>query len=130
MGRLVETLAKIFATVVKSLFVSGIMFIAFLSIVTGGFPPDFRKISRAFGGIQEPHKISHQTITKPVTEISPAAFDDEKDEEEDRIVPMRQVSSVDPSEELKNQMRDMQQEIFHLQKRVNELEGRRPKTKR
>lgn len=152
-----EVLAKIFSAVVKSLFVSGVMFIIFFSIVTGGFPPDFRKISRAFGGVQELHKMSHQPSMKSTNEISPAGFDDEKDvadleaynrkraklgedlfgqgsgsqdEEEGRIVPMRQISSVDPNEELKNQLRDMQQEIFRLQQRVNELEEQTTKTKR
>jgi hypothetical protein len=151
MSRSVEVLAKIFSAVVKSLFFSGVMFIIFFSIVTGGFPPDFRKISRAFGGVQELNKMSHQPSMKAVapSEISPAGFDDEKDvadleaynrkraklgedlfgpgsgsqdEEEGRILPMRQISSIDPNEELKNQMRDLQQEIFRLQQRVNELE--------
>lgn len=152
-----EVLGKIFSAVVKSLFFSGVMFIIFFSIVTGGFPPDFRKISRAFGGVQELHKMSHQPSMKSTNEISPAGFDDEKDvadletynrkraklgedlfgqgsgsqdEEEGRIVPMRQISSVDPNEELKTQMRDMQQEIFRLQQRVNELEEQATKAKR
>lgn len=154
-----EVLGKIFSAVMKSLFVSGVMFIIFFSIVTGGFPPDFRKLSRAFGGVQELHKMSHQPSMKSraVNEASAASLDDEKDvadleaynrkraklgedlfgqggstpdEEEGRIVPMRQISSVDPNEELKNQMRDMQQEIFRLQQRVNELEEQTTKTKR
>lgn len=150
MSRPVAALAKIFSAIVKSLFFSGVMFIIFFSIVTGGFPPDFRKLSRAFGGVQELHKMSKQpSMTSPAAaEMGSGNFDDEKDvadleaynhkraklgedlfnqntapeEEEGRIVPLRQVSSVDPNEEIKSQMREMQQEIFRLQQRVNELE--------
>lgn len=153
MSRSVAVLAKIFSALMKSLFFSGVMFIIFFSIVTGGFPPDFRKISKAFGGVQELHKMSQQPSlkTSAADESDSVGFDDEKDvtdletynrkraklgedlfgqqsnqptpeEEEGRIVPLRQVSSVDPNEDLKSQMRDMQQEIFRLQQRVNELE--------
>lgn len=152
MSRSVAVLAKIFSAVMKSLFFSGVMFIIFFSIVTGGFPPDFRKISKAFGGVQELHKMSEQPSLKAAVagESESVGFDDEKDvvdleaynrkratlgedlyggqgiptqeEEEGRIVPLRQVSSVEVPEDLKAQLRDMQQEIFRLQQRVNELE--------
>lgn len=152
MSRSVAVLAKIFSALMKSLFFSGVMFIIFFSIVTGGFPPDFRKISKAFGGVQELHKMSQQPSLKTpvVQESDSVGFDDEKDvvdleaynrkraklgedlyggqgnlpqeEEEGRIVPLRQVSSVEVPEDLKAQLRDMQQEIFRLQQRVNELE--------
>jgi hypothetical protein len=150
MSRSVQVLAKIFSAVIKSLFFSGVMLIIFFSIVTGGFPPDFRKISRAFGGVHEMSKMTQQGSSSltAASEISATGFDDEKDvaeletfnhkraklgedffgqgssqeEEEGHIVPLRQVSSVEPNEDLKNHLRDMQQEIFRLQQRVNKLE--------
>lgn len=150
MSRSVAALAKIFSALMKSLFFSGVMFIIFFSIVTGGFPPDFRKLSRAFGGVQELGKMSQQPSMKAAAaaESGITGFDDEKDvadlesynrkraklgeelfnqnnvpeEEEGRIIPLRQVSSVEASDDIKAQLRDMQQEIFRLQQRVNELE--------
>jgi len=145
MSRPATTLAKILSAIVKSLFFSGIMFIIFFSIITGGFPPDFRKLSKAFGNTQELAKMSNpQNITihdktlshfEEENEISHLeAFNkkraklgeglfgaDSSTDEEEHIPSLRTLSSV-PQEDLKAQLQDLQQEIFRLQQRVSELE--------
>jgi len=148
MGLRVEVFGKILSAIVKSVFFSGVIFIIFFSIVTGGFPPDFRKIKKAFGSAQEMAKMSKPAPRKiPISnEENMHAYDDERDvteletfnrkrallgegffgadshsEEEEVITPLRSIGSV-PQDDLKTQLIDMQQEIFRLQQRVSELE--------
>lgn len=144
------------------------MFVIFFSIVTGGFPPDFKRLGRAYDSIQGMSKLSKAPVKKyeeNVAEETPATPSASGFEEEKEIAelekynkkradlgegmtggvapapagsmaaatvtatgPSRTVSSAAPQEELKNQMREMRQELFRLQQRVNDLEEQLHKT--
>ncbi|WP_413290713.1 hypothetical protein [Bdellovibrio sp. HCB337] len=143
-NRPTEVLGKILGAFVRSLFFSGVMFVIFFSIVTGGFPPDFSKLSRAFNNLQAMSKMSKEPLSVPavVVDNSGSVDNDEKDiaaleaynkkraelgeglfgsNSPEDIIASRTVSS-EKQDDLKTQMRDLQQEIFRLQQRVSELE--------
>lgn len=126
------------------------MFIIFFSIVTGGFPPDFSKIRKAYNNLQAMSQLSKQPLaaSSPNIPESEKGLTDEKDvallESYNKkraelgeglfgagntpaAAPQRDAAEAKVQPDIQAQLRDMQQEIFRLQQRVSELESQLPK---
>ncbi len=58
--RMLSVAGEILGSVVRSLFISIVMFVIAFSIITGEFPPDFGKIPKIYESLQQMTALSRQ----------------------------------------------------------------------
>ena len=140
-----QLFGKILSTLVSSLFVSGVMFIIGLSVITRQFPPDFGQIQSSYESITQlsalgtavksteleqsvslsmPEEKDVDTLTainRKRAEISEGLFQgkDEKVKKENSAAPPTPLVA---SEDIMAEIRELKTQLFRLQQRVSELE--------
>lgn len=134
---MLEVMGKILSSLVRSLFVSAVMLLIALSILTGEFPPSIGKLQNMFAGLQKISDLNSglQTVTlEPTAESAEAdvlALQQLNKKRAEVGASMLGTSSdnvkstnTDSSEiqSLRETVRDLQRQVFKLQSRVADLE--------
>ncbi|MFS4460994.1 hypothetical protein [Bdellovibrio sp. HCB2-146] len=142
-----ELVGKILSTLVSSLFVSGVMFIIGLSVITRQFPPDFGQLQSSYESITQlsamgtaaksaeleksvtsamPEDQDVDTLTainRKRAEISEGLFHGQGDKvKKEGSIGTAGTQTVVASEDIMSEIRELKTQIFRLQQRVNELE--------
>lgn len=143
------TIAKILGSVLRSLFISLVMLLIALSVITGQFPPDFDRLQKTYTSLQELTKLSQEIHGHTKDAVAAASNAAGSMEEEDirrledlnskraelgsQLLPHGGGEDSAPKavtlaqsrtpEQLESKIRDLQQDLFRLQERVNRLES-------
>lgn len=138
---MLEVMGKILSSLVRSLFVSAVMLLIALSLLTGEFPPSFGKLQNMFAGLQKISDLNRNLQTIAVKSlVEPAADSSEAD-----VLALQQLNkqraevgssilgasvpganSVNSenaeTQNLRETVRELQRQVYKLQSRVADLE--------
>lgn len=144
-----KSVLRILGVLLRSTFVSLVMFLVTFSVITGEFPPNFSKIKKAFQGMQElsqmskhryqlgaPKKNGLQIYSDPAeqdvadleylnrrrAEISQDLFQPKNES----IVPENSSHEV---RRLRSELTEVKIQLYKLQHRVAQLESRQASSK-
>lgn len=144
------TIAKILGSVLRSLFISIVMLVIALSVITGQFPPDLERLQKTYTSVQELAQISQAVHGQNNMDAGTATTGAAGSMEEEDIRKLEAINTKraelganllpygenDSSntkvaanaqgktqEQLESKIRDLQQDLFRLQERVNRLES-------
>lgn len=148
---MLETFAKIVGSILRSLFISIVMFVIAFSVITGEFPPNFGRIAEMYSSFKTLNDVnqsvghSHSQVSKEgaVVEGNVGSGDDDMVEGLNQINRKRaevgasmlggsspklqgQVVPVPVSSEvqvLRDKVKELEVQLFRLQDRVNRLES-------
>lgn len=139
-----EALGKIAGSILRSLFISIVMFVIVFSVVTGEFPPNFGRIKKTYASLQQMTQLSRQIHEQQKAmqhQYADSGEVDEHDVEALQELNLKRAeigagilgdpnapSSVNESadvKELKAKINDMEAQLYRLQHRVSELESRK-----
>jgi len=134
-----EALGKVAGSILRSLFISIVMFVVVFSVITGEFPPDFSRIKKGYQSLQQMAQLSRQIhqqhkILKAQNDSGQAVDDADVEALQELNLkraelgasllgegPLPQTAEVT---QLQNQIKELQAQLFRLQDRVNKLEER------
>ncbi|MEK2644439.1 hypothetical protein [Bdellovibrio sp. BCCA] len=139
-----EALGKIAGSILRSLFISIVMFVIVFSVVTGEFPPNFGRIKKTYASLQQMTQLSRQIHEQQKAMKHQYANSGEVDEQDvealqelnlkraeigagilgDPNAPSAVSESADVKE-LKEKIKEMEAQLYRLQHRVSELEARK-----
>lgn len=140
-----EALGKIAGSILRSLFISIVMFVVVFSVITGEFPPDFGRIKKTYSNLQQMTQLSRQIHEQQKALQGRYATNGEVDEQDVEALqelnlkraelgagllgagPEGSTSSLDSGDvkELRAKIKEMETQLFRLQNRVSELEARK-----
>ncbi|UXR64674.1 hypothetical protein EZJ49_00195 [Bdellovibrio bacteriovorus] len=136
-------LAKILGSILRSLFVSVVMFVIVFSVITREFPPNFSKLQNSWQSLQKMAQLSRQIHDQHQLlkgqQAAGDGFVEDADLDKLQELNLRRAelgasllngtstSGAESSAEdqaLKRRVQELEQQLFKLQQRVNELEAR------
>lgn len=125
-GNTLSAVAKVIGSILRSLFVSIVMFVIVLSVMTGQFPPDFGRLRVTFQSMQDLVALGQKMKEK--TEGADELAEEDVQSLEALNAKRRELGEKifaqgsDSSAELKARVQELQVQLFRLQQRVAELE--------
>ncbi|KYG67371.1 hypothetical protein AZI86_10280 [Bdellovibrio bacteriovorus] len=144
------TIAKILGSILRSMFISIVMLVIALSVITGQFPPDFEKLQKTYSSVQELAQLSNGFHERKNIDAATSTMGSAGSMEEDDIRRLEEINAKraeiganllphasdngsaskvttvaqgKTQEQLEGKIRDLQQDLFRLQERVNRLES-------
>ncbi|MNL27703.1 hypothetical protein D3C87_1493100 [compost metagenome] len=142
-----EMLGKILSTLVSSLFVSGVMFIIGLSVITRQFPPDFGQLQSSYESITQLSAMGRASKSAELEKANPSSMPEDQDVDTltalnrkraeisegllggtgDKVKKEKSGSAatattIVASEDIMSEIRELKTQLFRLQQRVSELE--------
>lgn len=142
-----QFVGKILSTLVSSLFVSGVMFIIGLSVITRQFPPDFGQIQSSYESITQLSAMGTATKSAELEKSNPSAMSEDQDVDTLTAINRKRAeisegllggtgdkvkkenkgttttnNTVVASEDIMSEIRELKTQLFRLQQRVSELE--------
>lgn len=150
-----EVLGKVLGSLIRSTFVSMVMFLVALSVITKTFPPDFSQLSKAYDGLQALNRaagqISNRTINYPQSSAQDVAEVDVENLEKlnqqraevgkeifnhEEFASKSKFQAENPGQDslqdpqmLKQKISDLERMVLKLQMRVDELESKTESSK-
>lgn len=138
-----SVLVKVVGSILRSLFVSIVMFVIVFSVITREFPPNFAKLQGSWQNLQQMAQLSRQIHDQNKVLKSQQAQDgfvEDADLEKLQELNLKRaelgagllngeatgVSGSADTEALKVRVQELEKQLFRLQQRVNELESARP----
>lgn len=131
---MLAVIGKILGSLVRSIFISAVMFLIVLSLLTGEFPPNIDKIRNTFAGLQKMSELSQkfQHLPTPAqgSEEADVLYLEQVNKERQQAgggllgasTPTTVAASGSEEQDLKATVRELQRQVFKLQNRVAELE--------
>ncbi|WP_374029722.1 hypothetical protein [Bdellovibrio bacteriovorus] len=137
-----EALGKIAGSILRSLFISIVMFVVVFSVITGEFPPRFSRLKNTYHNLQQMAQLSRQIHEQQKVLKKQYAQDglvEDADLEALQEMNLRraeigagilQGSAVagvgsEENKELKERLQQLENQVYRLQQRVSELESER-----
>lgn len=140
-----EMLGKILSTLVSSLFVSGVMFIIGLSVITRQFPPDFGQLQSSYESITKLKAMGQSSNPVELENATPSAMTEDQDVDTLTAINRKRAeisegllggtgdkvkkeksgtatTTIVASEDIMSEIRELKTQLFRLQQRVSELE--------
>ncbi|UOE99715.1 hypothetical protein [Bdellovibrio reynosensis] len=135
-----ETVGKVLGSILRSTLISIVMFLVVFSVITGEFPPNLSRIKTAYQSLQRMTQLSREIQNKQKAlqnQYAAEGMVEDADVQALQELNLKraeiganllgdaappEVSSKEMTE-LKKQVQEMQNQVFRLQQRVNELEG-------
>ncbi|WP_373999000.1 hypothetical protein [Bdellovibrio bacteriovorus] len=137
---MLQALGKIAGSVLRSLFISIVMFIIVFSVITGEFPPNFKRVTNTFKNLQQMTQLSRQIQEQQKAlknQYTAHGEVDENDVEALQELNLKRaelgagllqaenaVSDSQETSELKQKMKELETQLFRLQQRVSQLESK------
>lgn len=137
---MLQALGKIAGSILRSLFISIVMFIIVFSVITGEFPPNFKRVTNTFKSLQQMTQLSRQIQEQQKalkTQYAANGEVDESDVEALQELNLKRaelgagllqaentVSDSQETSELKQKMKELETQLFRLQQRVSQLESK------
>ncbi|MFV8256194.1 hypothetical protein ACNQKP_00230 [Bdellovibrio bacteriovorus] len=138
-----SVLVKVIGSILRSLFISIVMFVIVFSVITREFPPNFGKLQGSWQNLQQMAQLSRQIHDQNKILKSQQAQDgfvEDADLEKLQELNLKRaelgagllngeavgVSASADTEALKVRVQELEKQLFRLQQRVNELESARP----
>lgn len=127
-------LGKFLGSLIRSIFISAVMFLIVLSVLTGDFPPNMEKIKNTYAGLQKMSELSQKFQHPPAptqgSEEADVLYLEQINKQRQQAgqnllggsAPTTVVASGSEDQELKATIRELQRQVFKLQNRVAELE--------
>ena len=137
---MLEVMGKILSSLVRSLFVSAVMLLIALSLLTGEFPPSLGKIQNMFAGLQRISDLNRNLPTIAVKSLAESAADSsdadvlalqQLNKQRAEVgssmlgasVPGTNSANSDiETQNLRETVRELQRQVYKLQSRVADLE--------
>lgn len=137
---MLQVLGKIVGSILRSLFISIVMFVIVFSVITGEFPPNFKRVTNTFKNLQQMTQLSRQ-----IQEQQKALKDryaahgevDDSDVEALQELNLKRAelgagllqaenpaSDNQETNELKQKVKELETQLFRLQQRVSQLESK------
>lgn len=146
---MLEVLAKALSSILRSLFVSLMMFIIGYSVITGEFPPNFSRLKTTFQNLQEMTQLSRQVFEQQKNlkqQMAAQGMVDEKDVAALEELNLKRAElgagllggsaqqiqkiEIHDNQELRRQVKELETQVLRLQQRVSQLEQRQIDTDR
>lgn len=136
-------MAKVVGSILRSLFISIIMFVVVFSVITREFPPNFGKLQNSWQNLQQMAALSRQIhdqnkILKSQEQVDGFVEDADLLKLQELNLKRAELGAgllnsgiVGPSgsgesEAIKVRVQELEKQVFRLQQRLNELESARP----
>lgn len=140
-----EALVKVLGSILRSLFISILMLVITLSIVTGKFPPDFGRLKSTWQSLQQIARVGQEFHAKSKALQANSELYDESDAVSELATLQRQraelgaglLAGQGPSAgaahindsnfedgTLRTRVQELERQLYQLQQRVGELEKR------